>query len=73
MLHALQAKRAHISMCVKAILQGSPVTIGDHLLELLDKVTSICAEYAGSLPIVKALSQALPGTFHALKLPKGLS
>ncbi|CAL5223080.1 g5539 [Coccomyxa viridis] len=73
---AARAKRAHISMCVKAVLHGSPVTVGAHLLELLDKLTSICAENAGSLPIVKALSQALPGVWMCLfrlhRWPHGL-
>ena len=61
LLHDLQAKKMHISMCVKAILHGSPAAVGDYLLVLLDKLTSICAENAGSLPIVKAINQALPG------------
>ncbi|CAL5223081.1 g5540 [Coccomyxa viridis] len=75
-IDAAQAKRAHISMCVKAVLHGSPVTVGAHLLELLDKLTSISAENAGSLPIVKALGQALPGVWMSLfrlhRWPHGL-
>ena len=52
----------HINMCVKAILHGRPAAVGESLLVLLDKVTSICAEEAKGLAIVTAINQALPGT-----------
>ena len=51
-------------MCVQGILHGRPVTVGDHLLELLDNLTSICAENAESVPVVEAINRALPGRSH---------
>ena len=65
--YILQAKRIHISMCIRTNLDGSPGTVWHCLLMLLDKLASTLAENAGSSPIVKSISQVLPGKCHASK------
>ena len=63
LMHAeLQAKTTHLSMCIKLILLGSPVAVGDSVLVLLDKLTSTGSEETVSVEAVKAIRQALPGS-----------
>ena len=59
----MQAKRMHISVCVKIFLRQHGETKNRFLI-LLDKLTSICAEHAVSAQIEKAICQALPGKLH---------
>lgn len=57
-----QAKRMHINMCIKAMLEGPEAVGASYLgLALLDVLTSLAAVNADSAPIVKAINQALPG------------
>lgn len=66
MMHAdVQAKKMHISMCVKAVLHGSSHASEErHFMVLLDKLASICAENADDSPQVDTISKALPDRWH---------
>ena len=58
-----KAKTMHISMCINASLRKCPeLKVG--FLMLLDRITSICDRNAASSPVVKAVSQLLPGKLH---------
>ena len=62
---SMQAKRMHISMCIKMTLRHYGET-GNSFLTLMDRLMSICAEHAISPRIEKAINYAVPGRLHGL-------
>ncbi|CAL5223091.1 g5552 [Coccomyxa viridis] len=68
------AKRMHISMGVKTALRK--YWQEDSFAVLLDSLTTACAVNAGSSPVARAISQAVPGVQEALsrlhRWPEGI-
>ena len=65
MYDVLQAKKMHISMCIKAILHIMGPGGAGYILVFLGKLMDLCADYATSSQILKAIRQAFPGRPHA--------
>ena len=59
MIAAVQAKRMHVSMCIKATMSKDPGASPS--LELLDRIMSICTDQGRDSPSMRAICQALPG------------
>ena len=64
MQNDVQAKRMHISMLSRIILQGQIEGVYLLTLLMLDKLMSTGMENADGSPFMTAISQAMPGRSH---------